>query len=175
MIQSQIITAAVQKAAAKLLNHFQAQYGTMIFIPLGVNSNTPAKIAPQIAESIIQNLIVEQEGTLFFLCTDQRVGIVFDTFMKSFIDSLNFIAKGVMSALGMKMFWVDFAKKLSEKKVSDPTTYQKWKNNLNLVLETVFTEVINDLNTQGTPLILTDGQHTFETTSQTLSTLNIFQ
>ena len=52
-----VITKAVETGTAKLLDHFKERYGSVIFIPLGVNSSTPAKIAPSIAESMENSLL----------------------------------------------------------------------------------------------------------------------
>lgn len=170
-----LLTESVQTAAHQLLQHFQAQYGAMIFIPLGVGQSTPQKIAPAIAQEIQQSLLVEQNANLYLLATDERVGKVFDTFLTTFVDSLNFIAKGVLSTLGMKMYWSDFAHKLQEKKSTDPATYQKWKTNLTLVLESVFTQIILDLQNQGTPITLTDGKQTFASVNEILEQLPTLQ
>ncbi|MDO4713178.1 MAG: hypothetical protein Q4B28_00470 [bacterium] len=170
-----LLTQSVQTAAHALLKHFQAQYGAMIFIPLGVGDSTPQKIAPAIAQQIQTSLLLEQNNNLYLLATDERVGQVFDTFLNTFIDSLNFIAKGVLSALGMKMYRADFAQKLQEKKTSEPETYQKWKTNLTLVLESVFTQIILDLQQQGIAITLTDGTKTFTSVKEMLESLPTLQ
>jgi hypothetical protein len=46
------ITKAVETGAAKLLEHFKAQYGSAYFKPLGVNDKTPGEIAPMVAPTI---------------------------------------------------------------------------------------------------------------------------
>lgn len=144
-----LLINAVQRASADLLNHFQAQYGSLIFLPLGVNATTPAKIAPAIAESIERVMLKAEGEQQILLLRDAEVSQVFDAFITSFFNSLNFIAKGVMKALGMKMFWADFTLQLAQHQQSNPATYQKWKANLSLVLLTVFQEVGEEIKKAG--------------------------
>lgn len=168
------LTTAVEQAAKKLLDHFKDQYGSLIFLPLGVNASTPAKIAPTIAQSIETTLLEVQDGEITVMMGDDKVGQVFDTFINSFFNSLNFIAKGVMKALGMKMLWADFASSMEKFKTSDPTTYERWKKNLTMVLDGVFTEVIATLRSQTGNVKLTDGAINFESLDEAIKQLKIF-
>lgn len=168
------LTTAVEQAAKKLLDHFKDQYGSLIFLPLGVNASTPAKIAPTIAQSIETTLLEVQDGEITVMMGDDKVGQVFDTFINSFFNSLNFIAKGVMKALGMKMLWADFASSMEKFKTSDPTTYERWKKNLTMVLDGVFTEVIATLKSQTGNVKLTDGAINFESLDEAIKQLKIF-
>lgn len=80
-----------------------------------------------------------------------------------------------MKALGMKMLWADFSRELAENKTKNPATYEKWKKNLTLVLEGVFTEVSNILKEQGNMVEITDGNQIFTTVEEAIAHLEIFQ
>ena len=59
---SPAIVKAVESWATKLLEHFKSQYGSLYFIPLGVNSNTPSKIAPMVTPAIEEQILVAQDN-----------------------------------------------------------------------------------------------------------------
>lgn len=166
---------SVEKASKKLLDHFQSQYGSVIFIPLGVGAKTPEKIAPSIAESIQTTLLSEENETIVLNITDEKVGQVFDAFINSFFNSLNFIAKGIMKALGMKMVWNDFSREIAENKTTNPTTYERWKKNLTMVLAGVFSEIVADLKTADENVSLTNGTTNFESVEEAIAHLKIFE
>lgn len=172
---NQTLILSVEKAAEKLLAHFQSQYGSLIFLPLGVNSATPKKIAPAVAKSIVNTLLQEKEGNVLLMMTDEKIGQVFDDFIESFFNSLNFIAKGVMKALGMKLVWNDLFRELAKNKTENPATYEKWRKNLTLVLEGVFGEIVQDFQAGRVPLQLTDGETLFSTAQEAVHQLKIFQ
>ena len=173
----QVVQFAIEKSATTLLNHFKNQYGSLIFLPLWVNDQTPHKIAPQVAESIFASGLLTQKADWKYLLsfTDEKVWIVYDSFLTSFIDTLNFIAKGVMSTLGMKMFWSDFARLLGEKKATNPATYEKRKTNLKIILNTCFVQLVTDLQSQGLQTEITNGETLFPTVNEASSSLRIFQ
>lgn len=150
------LVAAVERASSKLLEHFKEQYGSLIFIPLGVGAKTPAKIAPGIAKSVEEHLLSEKEEKLQLLVQEEKVQIVFDTFVDAFFNSLNFIAKGIMKTLGMKLEWKKFKQEMFEAKSKKPQSYEMWKKNLLLVLQGVFSEVITELEANGKIVELTD-------------------
>ena len=76
-----IITKAVETGATKLLDHFKDQYGSMYFIPLGVNSKTPGEIAPIVTPAIEEQVLSYQDNQVTINVIDDRVGIVFNTFV----------------------------------------------------------------------------------------------
>jgi len=76
---------------------------------------------------------------------EEKVGVVFDTFMDNFFNSLNFIAKTAMKAMGMKMSWNDFLNGLVDRKANNPDSYKIWKDNWIMVLHTLFDEVVASL------------------------------
>lgn len=80
-----------------------------------------------------------------------------------------------MSTLGMKMFWSDFARLLSEKKTSNPATYEKRKRNLKIILDTCFVQLVTDLQSQGLQTEITNGETLFPTVNEASSSLRIFQ
>ena len=75
------ITKAVETGAAKLLDHFKDQYGSMYFIPLGVNSKTPGEIAPIVAPAIEEQILTVQDNNVTINVIDDKVGVVFNTFV----------------------------------------------------------------------------------------------
>ena len=68
-----IVTKAVETGAAKLLDHFKSQYGSLYFIPLGVNSNTPSKIAPMVTPAIEEQILVSQDNQTTVNIIDDKV------------------------------------------------------------------------------------------------------
>ena len=168
------ITKAVETWTAKLLNYFKERYGAIIFAPLGVNDQTPAKIAPNIAQSVEQSLLgIEwDKATLYVI--DDRVGVVFDTFMDNFFDSLNFLAKTAMKAMGMKMSWNDFVSQLADKKINNPESYNNWKNNWVMVLHTLFDEVVGTLQASWKEVLITNGEKYFSTSEESILSMKIF-
>lgn len=145
-------------------------------MPLGVSATTtPKKIAPNISESIRDHILDTKNNQTTLIIRDELVAQVFDTFMEGFFNSLNFIAKGVMKALGMKLMWKDFAQELAKHKATNPDTYERRKSNLQLVLNQVFNEVVQDLKTQGQQVIISNGNTIFTTTKDSIAALQIFQ
>lgn len=170
-----LLTQSVETATKKLLDHFQTQYGSLIFLPLGVNANTPTKIAPNVANNLERFILKDEGDRITMIITDETVGQVFDAFITSFFDSLNFIAKGIMKTLGMKMLWKDFARDLAEHKIKNPATYEKWKKNLTMVLQEVFEQVTIDLKNQGQELVISNEIQNFNDIASVLNSLEIFQ
>ena len=78
---SPTITKAVETGATKLLDHFKSQYGSMYFVPLGVNSKTPGEIAPIVAPAIEEQILTVQDDKVTINVIDDRVGVVFNTFV----------------------------------------------------------------------------------------------
>ena len=91
-----IVTKAVETGAAKLLDHFKEQYGSLYFIPLGVNSKTPGEIAPIVAPAIEQQTLVFQDNQVTINVMDERIGVVFNAFVDGFYNSLSFLGKNIM-------------------------------------------------------------------------------
>lgn len=169
-----IITKAVETGAAKLLDHFKERYGAAIFIPLGVNSKTPEKIAPNIAQSLEDSLLSVDGNKVTLNVVEDKVGVVFDTFMENFFNSLNFIAKTAMKAMGMKMSWQDFLKQLADKKANNPDSYNIWKSNWIMVLHTLFDEVIASLQANGKEVFISNGEKYFSNSEEAVAGMKIF-
>ena len=169
-----IITKAVETGAAKLLDHFKERYGAVIFVPLGVNSSTPAKIAPNIAQSIETSLLSVEENKATLNVTEDKVGVVFDAFMNDFFNSLSFIGKTAMKATGMKMSWSDFISQLADRKANNPEGYQTWKSNWVMVLHTLFDEVIATLQGNGKEVFISNGEKFFTNSEEAVLGMKIF-
>ncbi|MBR7036458.1 hypothetical protein IKI14_00900 [bacterium] len=76
-----VVTKAVETGATKLLEHFKSQYGSMYFVPLGVNSKTPGEIAPIVTPAIEEQTLIYQDDKVTINITDDKVGIVFNVFV----------------------------------------------------------------------------------------------
>lgn len=169
-----LITKAVEQWAAKLLDHFKERYGAAIFIPLGVNSKTPEKIAPEIAQSMESSLLSVDANKVTINVVEDKVGVVFDTFMENFFNSLNFIAKTAMKAMGMKMSWQDFLKQLADKKANNPDSYNTWKSNWIMVLHTLFDEVVATLQANWKEVYISNGEKFFTNSEEAVAAMKIF-
>ena len=168
------ITKAVESGTAKLLDHFKERYGAVIFVPLGVNSSTPAKIAPSIAESLESSLLSVDGNKVTLNVVEDKVGVVFDAFMKNFFNSLNFIAKTAMKAMGMKMSWNDFLSQLADRKANNPQSYETWKNNWVMVLHTLFDEVVATFQANGKEVMISNGEKFFSNSEEAVAGMKIF-
>ena len=156
------------------MDHFKERYGAVIFVPLGVNSKTPEKIAPEIAKSLEDSLLVYEGNKATLNVVEDKVGVVFDTFMENFFNSLNFIAKTAMKAMGMKMSWNDFLSWLADRKVNNPDNYKTWKDNWIMVLHTLFDEVVATLQANGKEVMITNGEKYFTTSEEAVAAMKIF-
>lgn len=170
-----VITKAVETGAAKLLDHFKERYGAVIFIPLGVNSSTPAKIAPNISESMENSLLFVEDNKVTINVVEDKVGVVFDAFMDNFFDSLNFIAKTAMKAMGMKMSWNDFLNWLADRKANNPDSYNIWKTNWIMVLHTLFDEVAAAFQASGKEVVISNWEKTYTTSEEAVADMKIFK
>ncbi len=169
-----IVTKAVETGAAKLLDHFKERYGAVIFVPLWVNSSTPWKIAPNIAQSMEDSLLSVNENKVTINVIEDKVWVVFDTFMDNFFNSLNFIAKTAMKAMWMKMSWNDFLNWLAERKANNPESYKIWKDNWIMVLHTLFDEVVASLQQNWKEVMITNWEKYFSTSEEAVAWMKIF-
>ena len=168
------LTKAVETATTKLLDHFKERYGAVIFVPLGVNSKTPGKIAPNIAQSMEESLLTFEGNKATIHVVEDKVGVVFDTFMDNFFNSLNFIAKAAMKAMGMKMSWNDFLNQLADKKANNPESYKIWKDNWIMVLHTLFDEVVATLQSNWKEVLITNDEKAFSNSEEAVAGMKIF-
>jgi hypothetical protein len=76
-----VISKAVETGVTKLLDHFKTQYGSLYFIPLGVNAKTPGEIAPIVAPAIEEQTLAAQDNQVTINIIDDKIGVVFDKFM----------------------------------------------------------------------------------------------
>ncbi len=169
------ITKAVETGAAKLLDHFKTQYWSMYFIPLGVNSKTPGEIAPIVTPAIEQQILTVQDDKVTINVTDDRIWVVFNTFVDWFYNSLSFLWKGLMKSFDLKMTWDDYKQWLAKRKVEKPESYQWWKNNLNLILQMIFDEIIISLNAQGKTVYISNGEKYFNNSKEAAEAMKIYQ
>jgi len=169
------ITKAVETWAAKLLAHFKDQYGSMYFTPLGVNDKTPGEIAPIVTPSIEEQILAIQDNQVTINVIDDKVGVVFNTFVDWFYNSLSFLGKWLMKGFDLKMTWDDYKEGLARRKAEKPESYESWKNNLNLILQTIFDEIIVALNTQGKTVYISNGEKFFNNSKEAAEAMKIYQ
>jgi len=170
-----VITKAVETGAAKLLEHFKAQYGSVYFKPLGVNDKTPGEIAPMVAPTIEEQTLQVQDNNITILVIDDRIGVVFNVFVDKFYDSLSLLGKGLMKSFGLKMTWDDYKQGLAKRKAEKPESYETWKNNLNMILQTIFDEIIVALNGQGKTVYVANAEKYFNNTKEATEAMKIYQ
>ena len=170
-----VITKAVETGAAKLLEHFKAQYGSAYFKPLGVNDKTPGEIAPMVAPTIEEQTLAFQDNQATIYVIDDRVGVVFNVFVEWFYNSLNFVGKGLMKSFGLKMTWDDYKNGLNKRKAEKPESYETWKKNLNMILQVIFDEIIVALNAQGKTVYISNGAQYFNNSKEAAEAMKIYQ
>ena len=169
------ITKAVETGAAKLLEHFKEQYGSAYFKPLGVNDKTPGEIAPMVAPTIEEQTLQVQDNNITILVIDDRIGVVFNVFVDKFYDSLSLLGKGLMKSFGLKMTWDDYKQGLAKRKAEKPESYETWKNNLNMILQTIFDEIVVALNGQGKTVYVANAEKYFNNTKEATEAMKIYQ
>ncbi len=170
-----IVTKAVETGAAKLLDHFKEQYGSLYFIPLGVNSKTPGEIAPIVAPAIEQQTLVFQDNQVTINVIDERIGVVFNAFVDGFYNSLSLIGKGLMKWFDLKMTWDEYLQWLNKRKAENSESFKTWKDNLNLILQMIFDEIIVALNGQWKTVYISNGEKFFGSSKEAAEAMKIYQ
>jgi len=94
--------------------------------------------------------------------------------MENFFNSLNFIAKTAMKAMGMKMSWSDFLSQLADRKANNPQSYETWKSNWIMVLHTLFDEVVATFQAKGKEVIISNGEKFFSNSEEAVAGMKIF-
>ena len=169
------ITKAVETGATKLLDHFKEQYGSVYFVPLGVNSKTPWEIAPIVTPAIEEQIITVQDNNVTINVIDDKVWVVFNTFVDWFYNSLSFIGKGLMKGFDLKMTWDEYKQGLAKRKAEKPDSFKTWKDNLNLILQIIFDEIIVALNAQGKTVYISNGEKYFNSSKEAADAMKIYQ
>ena len=170
-----IITKAVETWAAKLLDHFKSQYGSLYFIPLWVNTKTPGEIAPIVTPAVEEQILSVQDNQVTINVIDDKVGVVFNTFVDGFYNSLSFIGQSLMKGFDLKMNWNEYLQGLNKRKAENPQSFQTWKTNLNMILETIFNEIIIALNAQGRTVYISNGEKFFNNSKEAAEAMKIYQ
>ena len=169
------ITKAVETGATKLLDHFKSQYGSMYFVPLGVNSKTPGEIAPIVTPAIEEQILTVQDDKVTINVIDDKIGVVFNTFVDGFYNSLSFLGKTLMKGFDLKMTWDEYKQWLAKRKAEKPDSYKTWKDNLNLILQMIFDEIIVALNAQGKTVYISNGEKFFNSSKEAAEAMKIYQ
>ena len=95
--------------------------------------------------------------------------------MQKFYESLSLFGKGMMKSFGLKMTWEEYKQWLAKRKAEKPESYETWKNNLVLVIQTIFDEIIIALNAQGKTLYVSNGEKYFNTSKEAAEAMKIYQ
>ena len=170
-----VITKAVETGARKLLDHFKSQYGSLYFIPLWVNSKTPGEIAPIVAPAVEEQILTVQDDKVTINVIDDKIGVVFNTFVDGFYDSLSFLGKQIMKRADLKMTWDEYKQWLAKRKAEKPDSFKTWKDNLNLILQIIFDEIIVALNAQGKTVYISNGEKYFNNSKEAAEAMKIYQ
>lgn len=170
-----IITKAVETGATKLLEHFKSQYGSLYFIPLWVSSKTPWEIAPMVAPAIEEQTLIIQDNQVTINVIDDKVWVVFNTFVDGFYNSLSLIGKGLMKWFDLKMTWDEYLQWLNKRKTENPESFKTRKDNLNLILQMIFDEIIIALNTQNKTVYISNGEKYFNSSKDAAEAMKIYQ
>ena len=170
-----VITKAVETGATKLLDHFKSQYGSLYFIPLWVNSKTPGEIAPIVAPAVEEQILTVQDDKVTINVIDDKIGVVFNTFVDGFYNSLSFIGKQIMKGADLKMTWDEYKQWLAKRKAEKPDSFKTWKDNLNLILQMIFDEIIIALNAQGKTVYISNGEKFFNNSKEAAEAMKIYQ
>ena len=170
-----VITKAVETGATKLLDHFKSQYGSLYFIPLWVNSKTPGEIAPIVAPAVEEQILTVQDDKVTINVIDDKIGVVFNTFVDGFYNSLSFIGKQIMKGADLKMTWDEYKQWLAKRKAEKPDSFKTWKDNLNLILQMIFDEIIVALNAQGKTVYISNGEKYFNNSKEAAEAMKIYQ
>ena len=170
-----VISKAVETGVTKLLDHFKTQYGSLYFIPLGVNAKTPGEIAPIVAPAIEEQTLATQDNQVTINIIDDKIGVVFDKFMDWFYDSLSFIGKWLIKWFGLKLSWNELIQWLNKHKAENPNNYKTWKDNINLILQMFFDEIIIALNAQWKTVYISNGEKYFGSSMEAIEAMKIYQ
>jgi hypothetical protein len=140
-----------------------------------VNAKTPGEIAPIVAPAIEEQILAVQDNQVTINIIDDKVGSVFNSFVDGFYNSLSFLGKQIMKTADLKMSRDDYKQGLAKRKAENPKSYQTWKTNLNMILETIFNEIIVALNGAGKTVQLSNGVQFFGSSKEAVEALKIYQ
>ena len=80
-----------------------------------------------------------------------------------------------MKSFGLKMTWDDYKQGLAKRKAEKPESYETWKNNLNMILQVIFDEIIIALNAQGKTVYISNGEQYFSSSKDAADAMKIYQ
>ena len=80
-----------------------------------------------------------------------------------------------MKNFDLKMTWDDYKQWLNKRKAENPQSYETWKTNLNLILQTIFDEIIVALNAQGKTVYISNGEQYFNNSKEAAEAMKIYQ
>ena len=80
-----------------------------------------------------------------------------------------------MKGFDLKMTWNEYLEGLNKRKANNPESYKTWKDNLNLILQMVFDEIIVALNAQGKTVYISNGEKFFNSSKEAAEAMKIYQ
>ena len=80
-----------------------------------------------------------------------------------------------MKGFDLKMTWEDYKQGLAKRKAEKPDSFKTWKDNLNLILQMIFDEIIVALNAQGKTVYISNGEKYFNNSKEAAEAMKIYQ
>ena len=80
-----------------------------------------------------------------------------------------------MKSFGLKMTWDDYKQGLAKRKAEKPESYETWKNNLNMILQVIFDEIIIALNAQWKTVYISNWEQYFNNSKEAAEAMKIYQ
>ena len=140
-----------------------------------MNSKTPGEIAPIVAPAVEEQILTVNDDKVTINVIDDKIGVVFNTFVDGFYNSLSFIGKQIMKGADLKMTWDEYKQWLAKRKAEKPDSFKTWKDNLNLILQMIFDEIIVALNAQGKTVYISNGEKFFNNSKEAAEAMKIYQ
>ena len=73
------------------------------------------------------------------------------------------------------MSWDEYLQGLNKRKAENPESYQTWKSNLNMILQTIFDELIIAFNGLGKTVMVSNGEQFFGSSKEAIEAMKIYQ
>ena len=80
-----------------------------------------------------------------------------------------------MKGFDLKMTWDEYKQGLAKRKAEKPDSYKTWKDNLNMILQMIFDEIIIALNAQGKTVYISNGEKYFNNSKEAAEAMKIYQ
>jgi hypothetical protein len=81
----------------------------------------------------------------------------------------------LMKWFDLKMTWDEYLQWLNKRKAENPESFKTWKDNLNLILQMIFDEIIVALNGQWKTVYISNGEKFFGSSKEAAEAMKIYQ